>query len=271
VTQISGTGSWAVSRYNSLQVNARQRYAKGLEYLLSYTWSKTMTDNLGYYGSGGVAAQGAYSGNHYNRRGYNYGPAFFDATHNFVWAGTYELPVGKGRAFGKDWHPVANAIIGGWEVSSIVSMHTGFPITITGTGGRTLQDPRGSVRPNQIGKPTIFSNVPDCYIYNSLNPFCAGLTGTTAFAEQPLGTFGSAGVGTVRAPGYFNWDAGIGKKFATFEGQQLEFRAEFFNFTNHPSFNPPGNNFTPTSRTFGQITSTISPPRIVEFALKYKF
>lgn len=271
VTQISGTASWAVSRYNGMQVNVRQRLTKGLEYLLSYTWSKTMTDNLGYYGSGGVSAQSAYSGNQYDRHGYNYGPAFFDATHNFVWAGTYELPVGKGRSFGANWHPVVNAVVGGWQVTSIVSAHTGFPITITGTGGRTLQDPRGAVHPDQIGKPTIYSDNPDCYIYNPLNPFCAGLTGTVAFAEQPLGKFGSAGVGTVRAPGYLNWDFGLGKKFNVYEAQQLEFRAEFFNFTNHPSFNPPDRNFLPTSRTFGQITSVISPPRIIEFALKYKF
>jgi len=150
-------------------------------------------------------------------------------------------------------------------------MHTGFPITIAGTTGRTLQDPRGTVRPNQIAAPTIFPDVPDCYIYNLNNPFCAGLTGTVAFAEQPLGTFGSAGVGTVRAPGYFNWDFGTGKKFRVTEHQRLEFRAEFFNFTNHPSFNPPDRTYTPTTKTFGQITSTISPPRIVEFALKYAF
>src|SRR4030095_9471640 len=69
VTQISGTESWSVSRYNALQVNGRQRFSKGFEYLLAYTWSKTMTDNLGYYGSGGVAAQGAYSANNYDRHG----------------------------------------------------------------------------------------------------------------------------------------------------------------------------------------------------------
>jgi hypothetical protein len=252
-------------------VSSRQRLSRGFEYLLSYTWSKTMTDNLGYYGSGGVSAQGAYSGNHYNRRGYNYGPAFFDAAHNFVWAGTYQLPIGNGRAFGDDWHPSVNAILGGWGVSSIVSVHTGFPITIQGTTGRTLQDPRGIVRPNQIGTPTINSDNPDCYIYNPLNLTCAGLTGTVAFAEQALGTFGSAGVGTVRAPGYFNWDFGIGKKFMVSENNYFDFRAEFFNFTNTPSFNPPDRVFTPASRTFGQVTSTISPPRIIEFALKYHF
>lgn len=271
VTQISGTGSWAVSRYNAMQVGARQRLSKGLEYLLSYTWSKTMTDNLGYYGSGGVAAQGAYSANHYDRRGYNYGPAFFDATHNFVWAGTYELPIGKGRAFGSDWHPVANAILGGWGVSTIISMHTGFPVTVTGIGGRTLQDPRGAVRPDLVAKPTIHSGVPDCYIHNPRNPFCAGLTGTDAFRDQPVGSFGSAGVGVLRAPGFFNWDFGLGKKFKVSESNFFDFRAEFFNFTNHPSFNPPASGFNQTSLTFGQVTSVISPPRIVEFALKYHF
>lgn len=269
VTQISGTASWGVSRYNGLQVSARQRNTKGFEYLLSYTFSKTLTDNLGYYGSGGVNAQGAYSANHYDRRGYNYGPAFFDAKHNFVWAGTYDLPVGKGRWVGNDWHPVVNAVLGGWGVSSIISMHTGFPVTIN-TTDRSLQNPRGLQRPNAIGTPTITSN-PDCYIYNPLNGACAGFSGTVAFAEQALGTFGSTGVGTVRAPGYFNWDFGVGKKFNVTEHKYLDFRAEFFNFTNTPSFNPPDRTWNLTSRTFGQIGSTISPPRIIEFALKLYF
>ena len=59
VTQISGTDSWAVSNYNALQAGLRRRYSKGLEFLTLYTLSNTLTDNLGYYGSGGVAAQGA--------------------------------------------------------------------------------------------------------------------------------------------------------------------------------------------------------------------
>ncbi|MFN7945284.1 MAG: TonB-dependent receptor [Blastocatellia bacterium] len=270
VTQISGTASWSISNYNALQINARQRYAKGLEFIASYTWSKTMTDNLGYYGSGGVSAQGAYSANQYNRRGYNYGPAFFDATHNFVLSGTYDLPFGKGRAWGSNLHPIANAIFGGWNVSSIFSMHSGFPITIASGSDRTLQNPRGTVRPNQTGTPTLTSN-PDCYIYNPNNASCAGVSGTVAFTLPDFGTFGTAGVGTVRAPGYFNWDAGIGKKFNLTEQKYFDFRAEFFNFTNHPSFNPPDRTWTPTSRTFGQVTSTISPPRILEFALKFHF
>lgn len=269
VTQISGTASWAVSRYNGLQVSARQRLTKGFEFLLSYTLSKTMTDNLGYYGSGGVNAQGAYSANQYNRRGYNYGPAFFDARHNFVWSGSYDLPVGNGRTFGSKMHPIANAIIGGWGINSIISYHSGFPITIT-TTDQSLQNPRGSARPDTIGTPTLTSN-PDCYIYNPLNGACAGVTGTVAYQQQALGTFGSTGVGTVRAPHYINADLGVGKKFTVMEHHKIEFRAEFFNFTNTPSFSPPDRTWTPTSKTFGQITGTVSPPRIIEFALKYAF
>ncbi len=257
VTQISGTDTWARSNYNALQVFGRQRLTRGFEFLLSYTWSKTMTDNLGYYGSGGVAAQGAYSANHYNRHGYNYGPAFFDATHNFVWSGTYDLPFGKGRSFGADLNPIVNAVLGGWQLSSIVSAHTGFPITVT-ANDNSLQNPRGSARPNLIGNPKPASQTIDNWFNKD------------AFQAQALGTFGSAGVGIVRAPGYSNWDFGLGKKFNVTESHYLDFRAEFFNFTNHPSFNPPGSSFS-AQNTFGIITSTISPPRNIEFALKYVF
>jgi hypothetical protein len=269
VTQVSGTDSWAISRYHSLQTSLRQRYSKGLEFMVSYTWSKGMTDNLGYYGSGGVSAQGAYSANERNRHGYNYGPAFFDATHNLVISGVYDLPFGKGRNFGDSWHPAVNAILGGWNVSNIIGTHTGFPITIT-AADRSLQNPRGAGRPDTIGVPTINGNIPDCYIGNSLNPFCP--TGSaTAFALQALGSFGSTGVGTVRAPGYFNWDFGVGKKFHLSESKYFDFRTEFFNAPNHPNFNPPDRTWSATSTTFGQITSVISSPRNLEFVLKFHF
>ncbi len=162
-----------------------------------------------------------------------------------------------------------NAIFGGWNLSTIVSAHTGFPMTIT-TTDNSLQNPRGSARPNQIGEPTLTSD-PDCYIYNPLNRACSGVSGNVAFSAPALGTFGSAGVGTVRAPGYFNWDLGVGKKFNVTESQYIDFRAEFFNFTNTPSFSPPTTTWTATSLTFGQVGGTVSPPRIIEFALKYHF
>ncbi|MBO0857153.1 MAG: TonB-dependent receptor [Chloracidobacterium sp.] len=272
VTQTSVTDSWAISRYNSLQLDARQRLTKGLEFLASYTLSKTMTDNLGYYGSGGGinSTQSAYSGNAYDRHDYNYGPAFFDARHNFVVSGTYELPFGKGRAFGNSWSAAVNAIAGGWNAGSIVQWRTGFPITVNLGLSQSLQAPRGSERPNLIAVPAINTGTPDCFIYNPNNKFCTA-GGTQAFSLPDLGTFGSAGVGIFYGPGFFNWDSSLGKKFHVTETKYFDFRAEFFNFTNHPNFNGPDRSWTPTSTTFGQITSTLNSARNMEFALKFYF
>jgi len=257
VTQISGTESWAVSNYNSLQVSARQRSSKGLEFLLSYTLSKTLTDNLGYYGSAGVRAQGAYSANNYNRHGYNYGPAFFDATHNFTWAGTYDLPFGKGRAFGGGWNSLTNGLLGGWALGSILQFRSGFPITVT-AADQSLQGGRGSARPNLIGDPTLDNRTLDRWM------------DAAAFSLPAQGTFGSAGVGVLRAPGYKNLDISLSKKFNLTESKYFDFRAEFFNFTNTPSFAPPAADLSAPA-TFGRITDTVSNPRNLEFALKFHF
>ena len=257
VTQISGTDSWAVSNYHALQAGLRRRYSKGLEFLTSYTLSNTLTDNLGYYGSGGVAAQGAYSGNHYDRHGYNYGPAFFDARHNITASAIYELPFFRNSNPGAGWNGLVDAVLGGWNVSGIVNWHTGFPITVTATDV-SLQGPRGVARPNRIGDGKPSNQTIDHWLDE------------TAFTMPAQGSFGNAGVGIVRAPKYGNLDVSLGKKFQLGGGKYVDFRAEFFNFLNHPSFNPPAVNFS-APNTFGRITSTISPPRNLEFALKFYF
>ena len=102
--------------------------------------------------------------------------------------------------------------------------------------------------------------------------FCAAGVdnGTCAYGVPALGTFGTAGVGTERAPSYFNFDASIGKKFYVSERQFADFRVEFFNAANHVSFGPPGRDIT-TPSTFGQITSQVTSPRNIQFGLKYHF
>ena len=257
VTQISGTASWAISNYNALQVSLRQRYTRGLEFLASYTLSKALTDNLGYYGSGGVATQSAYSYNQYAQRQYNYGLAFFDATHNFVWSGTYELPFGKGRSYGNDWHPAVNAALGGWVATSIVQFRSGFPLTVT-TVDNSFQNPRGGQKPNLIGDPKPSDQTNDNWINRA------------AFVQPADGTFGSSPVGVMRAPGFANWDFGVGKKFYLSESKYFDFRSEFFNSLNHPNFGPPGRTFSDPN-TFGRITSVVNDPRNLEFVLKFVF
>jgi hypothetical protein len=102
--------------------------------------------------------------------------------------------------------------------------------------------------------------------------FCvAGVdNGTCAFGIPAVGSLGSAGVGTLRAPSFFNFDASVGKNFNFTESKYLQFRAEFFNALNHASWGPPGRDIT-NPAAFGQITSQVQNPRNIQMGLKLYF
>jgi hypothetical protein len=251
ITNISTTASRGRSDYNALQVSIRQRNFKGLEYLGSYTLGKVRTNNLGYYGSGGVQAEGAYWMNAYQPE-WNYGPAFFDVRHNFVLSASYELPFGQGGS------GVTNAIVGGWRLSGAFQARTGFPITVTDGRGSSLQAVRGNERPNCVGDPTPANQTLDHWL--DIN----------AFARAPLGTWGNCGIGVARAPGFRNLTAALAKRVNAGGQRGVEFRIEAFNLTNTPSFSPPARDIA-APNTFGTITNTVSAARTVELVLKYFF
>jgi hypothetical protein len=257
ITNISTTAARGRSDYHALQVSLRQRNVNGFEYLASYTLGRVRTNNLGYYGSGGVAAEGAYWANAYNPDA-NYGPAFFDARHNFVFSANYELPWGRGRKWGSDMSPVVDAIVGGWRLSGIFQARSGFPITVIDGSAPSLQGVRGNERPNCIGDP----EPADQSITHWLD--------INAFQRAARGTFGNCGIGVARAPGYKNIDAVLAKRFNVGAERYFEFRAEAFNLTNTPSFGPPARDIN-APNTFGTITSTVSTARTVELVLKFFF
>jgi hypothetical protein len=270
LTESSGT-SW----YNALQVSGRRRMSGGFETMFQYTYSKTNTDGLGYYGCGGVNSEGAYWQDAYNRRG-NYGPACFDVRHNFSTAGVYNLPYGKGQKFGSSASKAMDLILGGWNINYNLSARGGFPVTIfAGTqntnSGRT---PRNNARPNRykVMEAPATRTVDRWFGDVTSSTFCtAGVNnGSCAYGVPAAGELGSAGVGTERAPGFFNLDSSIGKFFALTERQRLEFRAEFFNLLNSVSWGAPGRDITQPA-SFGQITGQINAPRAIQFGLKYQF
>ncbi|MBI2685312.1 MAG: TonB-dependent receptor [Acidobacteria bacterium] len=274
VGNIALTESSGTSRYNSLQMTARHRIGGGLEFISAYTFSKTLTDNLGYYGCAAVNSDGAYWQNAYDRHA-NFGPACFDVAHNVSLGGLYSLPVGKGKKYGAGMSRWADLVLGGWNANYFVTAHSGFPVTITASAAQnnTGQSVRGNVRANYYRKMNVGSQTVDRFFGPvDATTFCAAGVdnGTCAYGVPALGTFGTGGVGTERAPSYFNFDASVGKKFMVTERQYLDFRAEFFNVFNHVSFGPPGRDVT-TVGSFGQITTQITVPRNIQFGLKYTF
>ena len=259
------TGSDARANYNGLQAVVRQRYAEGLEFMASYTLSKAMQDNPGFYGAGWGGSSN-FIGHSGSGTGYtqsrnpevDYGPSFFDVRHNLVLSGNYEIPYGKGRRNGASASALKDTVLGGWNVSTIVTMHTGFPVTVIDLSGRSLQPSFAFERPNRIGDGSVANGSWDKWLDSS------------AFSTAALGTFGNSEVGILRAPGYWNVDMGIDKHFNIGQSRYAVFRLEAFNIFDHASKGMPNNNFGDLPN-FGKITTSASGPRILEFALKFQF
>ena len=274
VGNIALTESSGTMTYHALQMTGRRRLSSGLEFLTAFTLSKTLTDNLGYYGCGGVGHEGAYFQNAYDRHG-NFGPACFDARKNFSIGGLYELPVGKGKKVGGSFGRPADLLLGGWNINYWLVTHSGFPVTIFAAAhqNNTGQSVRGNVRPNRYRPLNITPQTVDRFFGPvDASTFCASGVdnGTCAYGVPAIGQFGSSGVGTERMPSFFNLDASIGKKFFVSENNYLDFRVEFFNLMNHVSWGSPGRDIT-SPATFGQITGQIGSARNIQFGLKYYF
>jgi hypothetical protein len=128
-----------IQNYNALQVSFQKRLSNGLEFQANYTWSKCLTDSIGYYGGYGQGGGNYYYWqNTYDAHTY-YGNCYYDVPQAFNGYVTYDIPFGRGRTFGKDLNHVVNALIGDWQVNSIVTFHSGFPFTVgandvSGTG-----------------------------------------------------------------------------------------------------------------------------------------
>ncbi|WP_433974207.1 carboxypeptidase regulatory-like domain-containing protein [Tunturiibacter lichenicola] len=272
INQISYTESEAVMNYNSLQVTARRRLNHGLEFLADWTYSKGLSNNLGYYGASGGAgdSQSAYWQDAYNGGG-DYGPTFFDARHNLSISGYYQLPFGRGRQFGSGMNRFEDEIVGGWKLSTIMSFHTGFPITMASNAFYTKSVNARASRANHLRTLKIANRTQTNWFGTDPSiTSCASDTdnGLCAYSEQSAFSFGNASVGSERAPSYQQIDLSLSKDFAITEGTHIEFRTDFLNAFNMVSLAPPSNN---VSNELGQITNTVNEPRNIQFALKFVF
>ncbi|HZM89806.1 MAG TPA: TonB-dependent receptor [Blastocatellia bacterium] len=236
ITQAESTGN---SSYNALWVTVNQRFARGLQFNASYTWSKSLDYNS-------LSSQGVVVQNSYDLRG-DRGLSDFDARHRVVVSALYELPF-RGNRFTE-----------GWQFATIVQLQSGGPVNIV-TSNSTVNGVAGTARPDVTGPISIIGRVERWF-------------DTSVFA--PATGFGNLGRNLVIGPGFNNTDFSIVKNVKLGERIRAQFRAEFFDLFNHANLGQPGN--VVGSPVFGRITNTRFPTgesgssRQVQFALKLNF
>jgi len=254
---ISGTKSNGNMEYNSLQAILQKEMSHGLQGQLSYTYSKCMSDSTGYYGAWNNAlSASAYWQNVYDQRA-EWAPCYYDATHVLSAYAVYELPFGSGKQFAGGVRKSVDEVIGGWAVSPIVSVRTGWPLPIPGSdnSGTFSRGPRADCNSLPSIENSPIPGVGTQWFTNNGN-----------FTQPAPGTFGNCSpqLAGLRSPRYTDVDASVHKDFLLTERFRLQFRTDFINAFNHVQYNAPANGLGPT---MGQITSA-QPPRNIQMALK---
>ncbi|HET7209084.1 MAG TPA: carboxypeptidase-like regulatory domain-containing protein [Terriglobales bacterium] len=272
--------SEGASWYNALGASLSKRFSHGLQFLASYTWASALETNPGY--AQGSFTGGSLIGDQHSARA-NYGFDDFIRPQRFVVSYTYELPGPKGPT---SWKTRA---LGGWSLAGVATFQSGQRLTIVETnslnafGINTIGGDRAQLAAGCSNRSVMTSGNVTARLDNYFNASCFTLPpiiGSDGFATG----FGDAGNGGVTGPDQRNFDISIIKNIPIRESKALEFRAEFFNAFNTPSFANPSLNAGTAGvdqvtglpswqpdPTFGSITSTSVAPRIIQFALKVYF
>src|SRR5579871_497734 len=243
--------STGIQNYDALQLTAQQRLSRGLSFQFNYTWQKCLTNNQGYYGRYGDAqasqasADVSFQEYVYNTR-LDYGLCDRDVTSVFTGYVNYDLPFGHDRTFGKSASKAVNAIAGDWQVSSILTFHGGFPISMLDYSA----DPTGAY----------FQPRPDCLSSAAATPFKNYEGGgyiwfdPTTMRDPAPGKLGNCPISSERGPGLRQVDLSLSKKFRITERQSVEFRFDAINAFNSPIFTVQGYQIDIFSNAYSLMT-----------------
>ena len=251
-----GTSSGS-STYNGLEVKLERRFAHGLNYLVSYTWSKIIdTGSSGWFDAENGAGGGLQ--NYYDLKG-SRSVASYDIPHVLSMSGIYELPFGLGKKYFNQ-HGVASMLLGNWQVNSIVELRSGQPYSMAVSGdvaniGNTVSW-WNYARPNLVGNPKVAHPTSEEYF----NP--------AAFAV-PSFSYGNLGRNTLRSASVYDADFSLFKNFRISEGMNLALRGEFFNLFNIQNFAVPDSLVGDPGE--GRVTSNVTTPRQIQLALRLTF
>ncbi len=255
-------GDLGSTTYNSLQVKAETKTPKyGLYALLSYTYSHTYDNGLSD-GLGSLLSAPYFPLPNWNKL--DWAPSQIDAHNNFTASVIYDLPFGKGKKFGNDWNDVTNSLLGGWQVTVIEKITSGFATPLidsfnqSGVNFNSGGNGNNYNRPDRAAGCSVSSNRTR---FQSFNPACFSVA---------VGHLGDASRLPVYGPDFVNTDFSVIKQFALpWENMGLNFRAEIFNLFNHAQFGLPI--YDVSAPGFGSVNSTVNNPRLVQFGLKLTF
>jgi hypothetical protein len=185
-----------------------------------------------------------------------WGPSIFDVRHRLVTSWLYELPFGRDKPWARDG--VAAALLGGWQISAIVSKSSGFPRDAA-VGADVPNTGAGTYRPNLVSGQDP----------NDGPQTIAQWFNTAAFSRPDAFTYGNAGRNIVRGPGILSTDLSVIRNVRFGGTRSLQLRLEAFNLFNEPIWNDPDTNMS--SATYGRIITTRSPMRELQLGVKFSF
>ncbi len=254
----------ANSHYDSLQASLTKRFSKGLHFLASYTFSKSIDDISG----APTNELAALPGDQQNRKSQR-AVSDFDRRQRFVFSAVYDLP----KFYDGDSR-FARSFVNDWELAGIAAFQSGAPFSVICASGSAL-----------LNRADFVASPPPVEIGGSVKQRLDQYFNRPAFARTCANTapYGTSGRNIIRGPGQRNVDFSIIKFVRVTETTKLEFRTEFFNVFNTVNFANPINTFVPdtilpgpivipgTFSQLGKVTSSNAGPRVIQFALKYTF
>jgi hypothetical protein len=270
-----------ISTYHALQIQARKHFSQGLSFLVSYTWSKTLTDAESIFGE-----FSGFTQDYYNRKAEK-SYSINDYPDNLVLSYQYQLPIGPGKKF-VNTGGAAGKIVGGWSLAGIQQYQSGPPQFLWGGGGAWPYAGPNSflIHPNEVpGVPQKSAALANgTWDPNGLNEAGARWN-INAFSAAPAFTFGNGPrmyAGALRRPGYLNEDISILKRTNITERVNLEFRTDFLNIFNRTvfGFDQGGDQYGSALAgacvvcgvaSFGHVGSQGNYPREIQFGLKINY
>jgi hypothetical protein len=265
------------TNYDSLQIKAETTTPRyGLYALVAYTYSRTYDNGLSD-GLGSVLSAPYFPLPNWQNLDWSLSQINLD--NSFTTSVIYDLPIGRGKQFGSNSNSLTNTFLGGFQLTLIERISSGFPVPLIDTSNNSgvFFDNGGNAnnwnRPNQVAGCN--TNSANHARHQWLNQAC--------FTSPVAGELGNAARVPVVGPNFVNSDFSVIKQFALpRKDMGLNFRAEFFNLFNHPQFGLPVNDISagsalapgasiPSTSPFGAVNSTVNNPRLVQLALKLSF